>query len=63
MDLFSWADERDAGRSSMGQVIDIRARIDERIHRYLDLLEMGYRPHLDGTLLPFLPFSEERKRA
>jgi|GEM_PF-5942396 len=63
MDLFAWADEQDAKRPPMGQVIDIRAQIDERVHRYLDLLEMGYRPNLDGTLLPFLPFSEERKRA
>lgn len=63
MDLFTWADDQDAKRLPKGQVIDIRARLDERIHRYLDLLEVGYRPNLDGTLLPFLTFSEERKRA
>jgi hypothetical protein len=63
VDLFTWVEEQDAKRLRKGQVIDIRARLDERIHRYLDLLEGGYRPHLDGTLLPFLPFSEERKRA
>lgn len=40
MDLFAWADEQDAKRVPTGQVIDIRARIDERVHRYLDLLEM-----------------------
>ena len=63
MDLFSWADAQEQSRPEMGQVIDICARLDERAHRYLDLVEMGYRPNLDGTLLPFAPFSEERKIA
>lgn len=63
MDLFTWADSQQTVSKS-GNVIDITDRLDARTHRYLDLLEMGYRPRLAGALLPFCPRpTDERKRA